>query len=377
MGEKEELRSARKPSRHAGGWDSDLFGDVPEDSPILPQIPPDSIQRLARILPRSVRLGSCSWAFPGWKGIVWSRRSGIRNLANEGLSAYSRHPLLRTVGVDRAYYKPLSVGQYWHFAEQVPEDFRFLVKAPASVTDCMVRGPGGRPLRENHFFLNPDKAAEEFVGPVLEGLGKKAGPLVFEFAASPAEWVAPQESRIRLIERLGDFLSSLPAIDRDAAPAAFYAVEIRTPQIYTPRFVAALSAAGARLTIGLHPSMPDASRQANALRAMDDPEGDPARLRLKGPLVVRWTLGMGDRFDDARRRYEPFSRIQRPDPVTREVVASLVLAAVRSGVPSYVVANNKAEGCAPLSMAALAERVADRLSAERDRMAADRLMPGH
>ena len=215
------------------------------------------------------------------------------------------------------------------------------------------------------------------MGPVLEGLGKKAGPLVFEFAASPAEWVATQESRIRLIERLGDFLSSLPAIDRDAAPAAFYAVEIRTPQIYTPRLVAALSAAGARLTIGLHPSMPDASRQANALRAMDDPEGDPARLRLKGPLVVRWTLGMGDRFDDARRRYEPFSRIQRPDPVTREVVASLVLAAVRSGVPSYVVANNKAEGCAPLSMAALAERVADRLSAERDRMAADRLMPGH
>lgn len=188
-----------------GGWSEDLFGDRPDDGPVMPQPQTEEIRRLARIIPRSVRLGSCSWAFPGWKGIVWSRYSGVQDLANEGLRAYSSHPLLRTVGVDRAYYRPLTVGQYWHFAEQVPDDFRFLVKAPAAVTDCMVRGANGRPLRENAFFLNPEKAAQEFVHPVIEGLGKKAGPLVFEMAQVPRELISSAEKRIRLVERIGEF----------------------------------------------------------------------------------------------------------------------------------------------------------------------------
>ena len=358
-----------------GGWSEDLFGDRSDDGPVMPQPQTEEIRRLARIIPRSVRLGSCSWAFPGWKGIVWSRYSGVQDLANEGLRAYSSHPLLRTVGVDRAYYRPLTVGQYWHFAEQVPDDFRFLVKAPAAVTDCMVRGANGRPLRENAFFLNPEKAAQEFVHPVIEGLGKKAGPLVFEMAQVPRELISSAEKRIRLVERIGEFLNRLPKIGEEAENA-FYAVEIRTPIIYTPRFVSMLRSAGARLVTGLHPTMPDVARQTNALHMMDCPEAEsPEDFRLAGPLVVRWTRAMGDRFDDAKRRYEPFSKIQRPDPVTREGIATLILAAIRGGQPAYVVANNKAEGCAPLGMVALAERLSERLTEERDRDEQEKLLP--
>ena len=164
----------------------------------------------------------------------------------------------------------------------------------------MVRGANGRPLRENAFFLNPEKAAQEFVHPVIEGLGKKAGPLVFEMAQVPRELISSAEKRIRLVERIGEFLNRLPKIGEEAENA-FYAVEIRTPIIYTPRFVSMLRGAGARLVTGLHPTMPDVARQTNALHMMDCPEAEsPEDFRLAGPLVVRWTLAMGDRFDDAK-----------------------------------------------------------------------------
>ena len=84
---------------------------------------------------------------------------------------------------------------------------------------------------------------------------------------------------------------------------------------------------------------------------------------------------MGVRFDDSKRRYESFSKIQRPDPVTREGIATLILAAIRGGQPAYVVANNKAEGCAPLGMVALAERLSERLTEERDRDEQEKLLP--
>lgn len=244
------------------------------------------------------------------------------------------------------------------------------------ISDVLLRNlKNGRPLRENAFFLNPEKAAQEFVHPVIEGLGKKAGPLVFEMAQVPRELISSAEKRIRLVERIGEFLNRLPKIGEEAENA-FYAVEIRTPIIYTPRFVSMLRSAGARLVTGLHPTMPDVARQTNALHMMDCPEAEsPEDFRLAGPLVVRWTLAMGDRFDDAKRRYEPFSKIQRPDPVTREGIATLILAAIRGGQPAYVVANNKAEGCAPLGMVALAERLSERLTEERDRDEQEKLLP--
>ena len=39
-----------------GGWSDDLFGDRPDDGPVMPQPQTEEIRRLARIIPRSVRL---------------------------------------------------------------------------------------------------------------------------------------------------------------------------------------------------------------------------------------------------------------------------------------------------------------------------------
>jgi hypothetical protein len=78
-------------------------------------------------------------------------------------------------------------------------------------------------------------------------------------------------------------------------------------------------------------------------------------------LVVRWNLGGGRRYEDARRRYAPFDRIVDPDPDTRNQLAELAADAARAGRPAFITVNNKAEGCAPRSVEALAQAVFERL----------------
>ena len=67
----------------------------------------EALQRLGRRLPQDVFLGTSSWSFPGWQGLVYADACSESLLAREGLSAYAQHPLLRMVGIDRGYYQPM------------------------------------------------------------------------------------------------------------------------------------------------------------------------------------------------------------------------------------------------------------------------------
>jgi hypothetical protein len=55
------------------------------------------IAALAGAVPDGIHLGTSSWAFTGWTGIVYDRPAPENLLAREGLTAYARHPLLRAV----------------------------------------------------------------------------------------------------------------------------------------------------------------------------------------------------------------------------------------------------------------------------------------
>ena len=82
-------------------------------------------RRCGARLPTDLRLGTSSWSFPGWTGLVYAREAGPEMLARQGLPAYARHPLLRTVGVDRTFYGPVPAETFAAWAAAVPEDFRF------------------------------------------------------------------------------------------------------------------------------------------------------------------------------------------------------------------------------------------------------------
>ena len=334
----------------------ELTGPTRSGASIEPADFDESLTRLGRRLPRSVHLGTSSWYFPGWRDLVWRGDTDYTEsqLARHGLSAYARHPLFRCVGVDRTYYQPLTVAEYARYADQVPNDFRFVVKAPAMIADAAMRGKRGDPIEANPLFLDPSAAIDHFVHPAVEGLGHRAGPLLFQLSPLPAV-MKSADGGIGTIERIGALLNALPMRIGDIAP--IYAVELRDADLLTPRFVRMMRECGARLCIALHPRMPVAARQSAALRAMDalDEEGDD--WRLKGPLVVRWNLAAGLRYEEARTRYAPFDRLVDPDIPTRGTLAHLIHVAIKSRQPSFVVANNKAEGSAPLTLIELAKAV--------------------
>jgi hypothetical protein len=79
-------------------------------------------------------------------------------------------------------------------------------------------------------------------------------------------------------------------------------------------------------------------------------------------VVVRLLLRPGTRYEEQRERFRPFDRLVEPDESMRADVVSLVQAAVRHAKPAFVLVNNKAEGSAPLTIRALAERLSARPS---------------
>jgi uncharacterized protein YecE (DUF72 family) len=354
------VRSAQ-PIAYVSGAPMTLFDDDSPPTPSGHDAPEvatawldEELFTLGRRLAPSVYLGTSSWSFPGWQGIVYSRAYTESQLARHGLPAYAQHPLLRMVGIDRGYYQPISRSEFERYASQVPEAFRFLVKAPALITDAAVRGERGAPLEPNPQFLDAAAATELFVVPALEGLGARAGPMLFQLPPMPHEQSTGAGAHAT-IERLGAFFAALP--QQVGAHAPLYAAELRNAELLTPRFVRMLRETGVRLTLGVHARMPAPARQSAALRALDalDDEGDD--WRMKGPLVVRWNLHAGFRYADAKQRYAPFDRLIDPDIATRGTLVHLVHVALKSGQPAYIVANNKAEGSAPLTLIELARAI--------------------
>jgi uncharacterized protein YecE (DUF72 family) len=311
---------------------------------VLPAPLQPEVEALAQRLPDSIHLGTSTWSFPGWRGIVYGDEYSNTRLSRDGLSAYGAHPLLRSVSIDRSFYAPLSLAEYARYASQVPAHFRFIVKAPASVTDAFVRGERGAPGADNPAFLNAQLAIDEFVTPCMGGLGAKAGALVFQFSPLPDAMIVEPG---RFIDRLHAFLKALPPLPGDAC----YAVEIRDAVMLTPRFIRALREANVRYCLGVHARMPDVRRQAKALALLDE-EG-------LGPLVVRWSLHSGFRYEQAKAKYEPFDRIVDEDRDTREALAELAARYAIAGQPVVIAANNKAEGSAPLTCFELARGIAD------------------
>jgi uncharacterized protein YecE (DUF72 family) len=307
-----------------------------------PQIEPapaaPALVTLGAQLPRDVRLGTMSWSYPGWKGLVYGAQASDELLAEYGLTAYARHPLLRAVEIDRTYYEPLSAAQLQAFAAQVPDDFRFVIKAHE---DCTVRRfptharYGKKRGQDNPRYLDAAYAAEAVVAPVAQGLGAKLGVVLFQFSPEDAEPPRAFAARLR------EFLGRLPR-------QVVYAVELRNPQLLTPAYAAALEDTGAVHCHNLWTVMPALLTQVARI---------PPRARR--PLVIRWLLREGDSYQDARARCAPFSRIVQEDTVNRAQLARLIAKADLHGVPVFVMVDNKAEGCAPESIAHLARAIVD------------------
>ena len=300
---------------------------------------PPALWEIALRFPACVYLGTSSWTFPGWQGVLYDRNASQSHLARYGLAAYAQHPLLRAVGIDRTYYAPIAAADFAVYAAAVAEEFRFLVKAHAWCTHVYVphQGRSERQSRErNAFFLDPAYATEHVVAPYVEGLGSKAGPLLFQFPPQNVQAIGGPQ---RFAERLHDFLKALPQ-------GPLYAVEVRNVELLVSTYAEVLADVGACHCYKVHPRMPTVQEQLQIVPCTYAPA-----------FVARWMLHPRLGYDAARVRYEPFDRMVDADPVSRATMAALCLEAAAANRPAFVIANNKAEGSAPLTLFRLAEQI--------------------
>ena len=285
-------------------------------------------------LPPGLRLGTSSWSFPGWRGIVYAETEGTALLAREGLREYARHPLLRTVGIDRGFYAEIPEADLRSYASQLPEGFLCCTKAPAAVTSPVLSGSGGE---RNPDFLSAERLRREMLGPFARAFAAHAGPFVLQFPPLPPEL---RRDPARFVDLLDGFFEALPR-----GPA--YAVELRDRELLCEGYARVLARHGAAHVYNYWSAMPRPGVQAERL--------PPAAAPF---VVVRLLLRPGTGYAKRRERFDPFDRIVDPDPGMRSDVTALALEAHRLAIPAFILVNNKAEGSAPLTIEEIAREIA-------------------
>jgi len=313
-----------------------LFGEEPETGATVADL---EVEHLAARMPAHVRLGTSSWTFAGWKGLVYEGDVRMNALTRQGLRAYAQHPLFRTVGIDRSYYAPLTESDLATYASQLPERFETVSKVWDEATTFVFPDHpryGERAGRRNPRFLDPRVVLEEVLPAYERAFVPHTGPFLFELA--PVRDLGHTEQRAILvaIERL---LHHLP---RTFA----YAFELRTRPLFSRRYLDILRAHDAGHVISSWTGMPDV----------------PTQLAVPGVLtapfvIARLTLPPGLRYEDARQRWAPFDRIQAPQPALRRAIATLSSRCRDEGRTLSVLVGNKIEGSAPLTVRALAEEI--------------------
>lgn len=313
----------------------DMFGGPPGDARVVrPAVPSPELLQVAKRLPKNLHLGTSSLSFPGWAGIVYAEQYRVSVLARHGLRAYAQHPLLNALNVDSTFYRPPSVEHLTQQAAEVPEGFRFVVKAYTGLTTAPDT-PRAQQRGIDPVFLDPLFAEQTVVVPLIKALGSKLGAILFQFSPLGLRYTRDPGT---FVARLGEFLTALPR-------GPVYAVELRDPEILGGQYEDALAAGGAVHCSTVHSRMPPVDSQVL--------EGGV------GPVIIRWMLQPGDDYESAAARFAPFDRIVEPDKLSRSRIASLVKRGLSAGRDVYVMAANNAEGCAPLTLQELAMAVAD------------------
>ncbi|MFK7742364.1 MAG: DUF72 domain-containing protein [Planctomycetota bacterium] len=318
-----------------------LFGAV--DPPATPAGEPariaaaphnSSLRELAARLPEQLRFGTSSWNFAGWRGLVYGDQAPIKRLSRDGLAAYAQHPLLRTVGVDRTFYAPIPADTFRGYADQVPGDFRFLVKAWGELLEPKRRGQN----RPNPRYFDAETLMRECIEPARQGLGDRLGVVLLQL---PPQGPETTRDPVGFAKHLAALLAQIP----EDVPLA---IELRDGELLTEAYRDVVHSSGRQHGYVVHPRMPRLPAQHQLMGRATSP---PA------PLVVRWMLHAGFGYEQAKERYQPFDRLVDGDVETRRELAQLCCDAALRSVPMTVVVNNKAEGSAPHSIVELARAV--------------------
>jgi uncharacterized protein YecE (DUF72 family) len=279
-----------------------------------------------------LRIGSCSWKYPSWKGLVYSEAEPENYLAQ-----YARH--YDSVEVDQWFWSLGKGGAALprretavEYDTATPDDFLFTVKCPNALTLTHHYAKKGQSLAANPRFLDLG-LFNRFVE-ALDPIVPKIGLFMFQF-----EYLnqAKMPGRQALLDALGPFLDGLP---RELP----YAVELRNPRWMDAGYYSFLRDHGCAPVLTQGYWMDDATA---ALERYGGLFGQTLCLRLHGE----------DREGMEAKSGEDWSRIIRPkdEDIERVLVATTRL--LGGGRRVYLNVNNHYEGSAPLTIAKIRARL--------------------
>ena len=293
-------------------------------------------ERLRARIPPLVRFGTSTWNYPGWRGLVYHRDYGPKGAAARMLEEYAAFPLFGTVGVDSSYYGPPTEAVLQSYAEHTPPGFPFVSKVWSQLTVhtfTKAQDPA-RAGKVNPDFLNADLFGEEIYQLYQRHFADHTGPFIFEFQTLAKSSGIDAEG---FATRLDEFFSALPREGQ-------FAVEIRNEEFLTPMYFAVLREHGVAHVFSSWTRMPPLGHQ------LDLPGSITGSF-----IVARALLRPGRSYNEAVDAFAPYDRIREPNPKLRRDLVRLVEAAVKTRIPAYLLVNNRTEGSAPLTIAAVAE----------------------
>jgi uncharacterized protein YecE (DUF72 family) len=284
---------------------------------------------MRRMKMAKLRIGTCSWKFPSWHGLVYPAPKGINYL-----ELYARH--YDTVEIDQWFWslfgenslglpQPADVEEY---RRSVPDDFVFTVKAPNSVTlTHFYRKEKSEPLVENPHFLSLS-LFRSFLSR-LDPLGDTLGPVMLQFEYLNRQKMASQS---RFQELLETFSTQLPA-------GYQYSLEVRNAKYLNHAFFEFLTQN--RLSPVLlqgywMPSITDVYEKWHSLIH----QHQVVVIRLLGP----------DRKGIEEQTGKQWDRIVAPKDDELVAIVKMVEKLLARGLDVYLNVNNHYEGSAPLTI---------------------------
>ena len=194
---------------------------------------------------------------------------------------------------------------------------------------------GQRAGQDNPEFLNANLFENAFLG-ALEPYKHQVAVCIFEFGAfAKMDFETPEF----FFGRLEGFLGSLPKGWR-------YAVEIRNKDYLGTDYFSLLSRHNVAHVFNAWTRMPTLAEQ----------------IALDGAFtadfsVTRALLQRGRTYEQAVKLFEPYEKIQEPDNSTRDALKQIAERALKKKQRAYAFVNNRLEGNAPQTIAAVVEQL--------------------
>ena len=279
--------------------------------------------------PGKLFIGTCSWNYPSWVGLVYSKK---QRKAADYLQEYSQ--TYNTVEIDSWFYKIPSSDEVQTYLDQVPDDFKFTCKVTQNITLTHQRNfKQPRTLIPNDEFLSVD-LFNRYTDSIQEMLPHlNAIMLEFEYLNK-----SKMRSQTEFLDKLHEFFNAVDS----TLPMA---IEMRNGSYLNQTYFRFLNEHGIIPVLSEKMYLPHVYETFDRYREL-----------INGNVVLR-LLG-DDRKSIEVQTNKEWDKIVAPKP-GRDQIARITLDIRNEGHDITVNVNNHYEGSAPLTIRELMKVTTD------------------